>query len=485
MKETKFKQTLVQTKEGSRHCEEHSDVAIQSGFKMTEVGMIPNDWNLVEISELAKDMADGPFGSNLKKEHYTSDPQVRIIQLSNIGECGWENENTKYTTFEHAKTIARCIVPKEESILVAKMMPAGRAIICPKTEKQYILGSDVIRITANEKLNSKYFVYATKSQAYLKQISDNTQGSTRQRTSISKLRKIAMPLPIFKEQQRIANALSDVDTLIANLEKLIAKKKNIKQGAMQQLLTGKKRLPGFAPDERTGSRPTDERRKECHSERSAKREVEESSGYKMTELGIIPNDWEVKTVSDVADNFIGLTYSPENVRDYGTLVLRSSNIQNDKIVYEDNVFVDMVIPERALAHDGDILVCVRNGSKALIGKSTILDIGNTRMAFGAFMTVLRAKRGIDNRYLLYAWQSNMIQDQVQESLGATINQITNADFKRFYLLTPSSIEEQTAIANVLSDMDTEIATLETKLAKYRTLKTGMMQQLLTGKIRLV
>jgi type I restriction enzyme S subunit len=205
----------------------------------------------------------------------------------------------------------------------------------------------------------------------------------------------------------------------------------------------------------------------------------------MTELGLIPSDWEVKTVSDVADNFIGLTYSPENVRDYGTLVLRSSNIQNDKIVYEDNVFVDMVIPERALAHDGDILVCVRNGSKALIGKSAILDIGNTRMAFGAFMTVLRAKRGIDNRYLLYAWQSNMIQDQVQESLGATINQITNADFKRFYLLTPSSIEEQTAIANVLSDMDAEISALETKLAKYRTLKTGMMQQLLTGKIRLI
>jgi type I restriction enzyme S subunit len=260
------------------------------------------------------------------------------------------------------------------------------------------------------------------------------------------------------EQKNIAQTLSDVDAVISTTEKLIAKKKNIKQGAMQQLLTGKKRLPGFAP-----AKPT----------------------YKQTELGMIPSDWEVKTVSDVADNFIGLTYSPENVRDYGTLVLRSSNIQNDKIVYEDNVFVDMVIPERALAHDGDILVCVRNGSKALIGKSAILDIGNARMAFGAFMTVLRAKRGIDNRYLLYAWQSNMIQDQVQESLGATINQITNADFKRFYLLTPSSIEEQTAIANVLSDMDTEISALETKLAKYRTLKTGMMQQLLTGKIRLV
>ena len=211
-------------------------------YKQTELGKIPTDWEFVPVSELAKDMADGPFGSNLKKEHYTSDPQARIIQLSNIGENGWEDENTKYTTFEHAKTIARCIVPKEESILVAKMMPAGRAIICPKIEKQYVLGSDVIRITANEKLNSKYFVYASKSDVYLKQISDNTQGSTRQRTSISKLRKILILLPSLDEQTAIANILSDMDTEIATLETKLAKYRKLKTGMMQQLLTGKIRL---------------------------------------------------------------------------------------------------------------------------------------------------------------------------------------------------------------------------------------------------
>ncbi|WP_406539176.1 restriction endonuclease subunit S [Fibrobacter sp.] len=218
------------------------EVEESSGYKMTELGLIPSDWEFVPVSELAKDMADGPFGSNLKKEHYTSDPQTRIIQLSNIGENGWEDENTKYTTFEHAKTIARCIVPKEESILVAKMMPAGRAIICPKKEKQYVLGSDVIRITANEKLNSKYFVYASKSDAYLKQISDNTQGSTRQRTSISKLRKILILLPSLAEQTAIANVLSDMDTEIATLETKLAKYRKLKTGMMQQLLTGKIRL---------------------------------------------------------------------------------------------------------------------------------------------------------------------------------------------------------------------------------------------------
>lgn len=229
----------------SCHPERSTKCAVEgsSHFKMTELGPIPSDWKLIPVSELAKDMADGPFGSNLKKEHYTSDPETRIIQLSNIGEEGWIDENIKYTTFEHAKTIARCIVPNEESILVAKMMPAGRAIICPNVERQYVLGSDVIRITANEKLYSKYFVYASKSNVYLKQISDNTQGSTRQRTSISKLRKIQILLPSsVKEQTAIANVLSDMDSEIQTLETKLAKYRKLKTGMMQQLLTGKIRL---------------------------------------------------------------------------------------------------------------------------------------------------------------------------------------------------------------------------------------------------
>lgn len=494
MKEKKFKQTLVQTKEGSRHCEEHSDVAIQDGFKMTEVGMIPSDWNLVEISELAKDMADGPFGSNLKKEHYTSDSQVRIIQLSNIGECGWENENTKYTTFEHAKTIARCIVPKEESILVAKMMPAGRAIICPKTEKQYILGSDVIRITANEKLNSKYFVYATKSQAYLKQISDNTQGSTRQRTSISKLRKIAMPLPIFKEQQRIASALSDIDTLIANIEKLIAKKKNIKQGAMQQLLTGKKRLPGFAPDERTGSRPTDERRKECHSERSAKREVEKSSGYKMTELGLIPSDWLQMKLRDLCYLITKQTGFDYSATIKPSLVTEESKetlpfIQNKDFEGTSiNFATDFFIPKNIAANFPKILLNEPVLLISISGKiGNVAYFSHERDAFiGGAVGVARFNEKKYIKWTNLFLQSEYGQKQIfaNEKSGAQHN-LTIEDVRNLNVYMPSSCEEQTAIANVLSDMDTEISALETKLAKYRKLKTGMMQQLLTGKIRLV
>ena len=199
------------------------------------------EWEARTLHEISNEMVDGPFGSNLKTEHYTTERQVRIIQLSNIGEAGWNNANVKYTTFIHAAELQRCIV-QPGSILIAKMMPAGRAIICPDNEKSYILGSDVVKVVPNSSVDSRYLVYATKSRFYLDQIADDTQGSTRARTSVSKLRKTAILFPEKDEQIAIADILSEMDMEIAALEGKIAKYRQIKQGMMQQLLTGKIRL---------------------------------------------------------------------------------------------------------------------------------------------------------------------------------------------------------------------------------------------------
>ena len=199
------------------------------------------EWETRTLHEISNEMVDGPFGSNLKTEHYTTERQVRIIQLSNIGEAGWNNANVKYTTFSHAAELQRCIV-QPGSILIAKMMPAGRAIICPDNEKSYILGSDVVKVVPNSSVDSRYLVYATKSRFYLDQIADDTQGSTRARTSVSKLRKTAILFPEKDEQIAIADILSEMDMENAALEGKIAKYRQIKQGMMQQLLTGKIRL---------------------------------------------------------------------------------------------------------------------------------------------------------------------------------------------------------------------------------------------------
>ena len=205
------------------------------------------EWETRTLHEMSNEMVDGPFGSNLKTEHYTTERQVRIIQLSNIGEAGWNNANVKYTTFSHAAELQRCIV-QPGSILIAKMMPAGRAIICPDNEKSYILGSDVVKVVPNSSVDRRYLVYATKSRFYLDQIADDTQESTRARTSVSKLRKTAILFPEKDEQIAIADILSEMDMEIAALEGKLAKYRQVKQGMMQQLLTGKIRLKNDVVD---------------------------------------------------------------------------------------------------------------------------------------------------------------------------------------------------------------------------------------------
>ena len=203
-----------------------------------------------------------------------------------------------------------------------------------------------------------------------------------------------------------------------------------------------------------------------------------TTSWKNTDIGKIPSDWSVANLSDICDNYTGLTYSPKSVSESGTLVLRSSNINQGRLSFYDNVFVKMEIPNRAMAHDGDVLVCVRNGSARLIGKSAKV-VGNG-MAFGAFMTVLRANK-CSQEFLLFLWQSFYIQEQIKITLGATINQITNGDIKNFVVPVPSTIPEQQKIADVLTDIDDLIVELERVKDKKIAIKTGVMQELLKPK----
>ncbi|MFZ1640169.1 MAG: restriction endonuclease subunit S [Candidatus Contendobacter sp.] len=206
-----------------------------------------------------------------------------------------------------------------------------------------------------------------------------------------------------------------------------------------------------------------------------------TTGYKQTEIGVIPEDWDVKPLGKIGEALIGLTYKPAEVRDHGTLVLRSSNIQNDALSFDDNVFVDADIPERIMVRPGDVLICVRNGSRDLIGKSALLDERAKGMTFGAFMAVYRSPIGTLASYL---FQSAVLKRQINEHLGATINQITNKSLNSFRIPVPPSVPEQRAIAEALSDADALIESLEQFIAKKRHIKQGAMQELLAGKKRL-
>lgn len=209
--------------------------------------------------------------------------------------------------------------------------------------------------------------------------------------------------------------------------------------------------------------------------------MELNSGFHDTDIGPLPCDWSTKTLGTVGEALIGLTYAPSNVRSYGTLVLRSSNIQNDALAFEDNVFVDMEIPERIMVRCGDVLICVRNGSRPLIGKTALLDERTLGMTFGAFMAVFRSDYGA---FINYLFRSHIMKRQIDEHLGATINQITNKSLKSFQIPFPPTSEEIDAIATALCDVDAQIDGLDRLIAKRRDLKQAVMQQLLAGKTRL-
>ena len=193
-----------------------------------------------------------------------------------------------------------------------------------------------------------------------------------------------------------------------------------------------------------------------------------------------PAAWPTVRLGEVGQSLIGLTYSPGNVKRSGTLVLRSSNIQDGVLAFEDNVYVDSTIPDKIRVRKDDILICVRNGSRRLIGKSVILDKRVVGQTFGAFMAVYRSDA---NPFLQYFFQSDDFKNQIDAHLGATINQITNGSLNSFVVALPPK-DEQIAITERLKDADQLIATLERLIAKKKAIKQSMMQQLLTGRTRL-
>lgn len=173
---------------------------------------IPENWKWIQIGNLGESadtdsFADGPFGSYLKREHQISEHEVRIIQLSNIGENGWKNENEKYTSYDHLeKVIPRCEVTPG-CFVIAKMMPAGRTILVPELGTRITLGSDAMKFKPNSMLNKKYLLYAMRSQAFLGQVYAEVHGITRVRTTLNGVKGYVLPIPPLAEQQRIVEKL--------------------------------------------------------------------------------------------------------------------------------------------------------------------------------------------------------------------------------------------------------------------------------------
>ncbi len=278
-----------------------------------------------------------------------------------------------------------------------------------------------------------------------------SNGSTIKTIGLAYFKQMTIALPPRSEQIRVANALYDAGTLVRGLERMIAKKQAIKQGMMQQLLTGKTRVPGF-----TGQ-------------------------------------WAEIRLGSVGNCMRGVGYDPRSDlssgdRPFTMRLLRSNNVQGGAIDCDDLQFVHQRrVSQQQVLVPGDIVMCMANGSRALVGKSALFDQppSESRYTFGAFMGAFRTVRSrADPRYVAEMLGTKAFRNWLDVILaGSSINNLRPGDVEGFVTLMPGT-HEQGAIADVLAITNREISTLRLRLAKAQAIKLGMMQELLTGRTRL-
>lgn len=204
--------------------------------------------------------------------------------------------------------------------------------------------------------------------------------------------------------------------------------------------------------------------------------------YYLNNIFTNNNSNEVKKLSEVAEYFNGLTYSPKNVSSEGIIVLRSSNVQNDELDFSDIVRVNLVVKDKIIVQDGDILMCSRNGSKRLVGKTATIKNLTEKMTFGTFMMVVRGKY---NPYISWFFKSTYFRKQISGGENTMINQITRYMLDDVTLYFPSP-KVQNEIIEKLSALSTETKKLEAiykqKLADLEELKKSILKKAFNGEL---
>jgi type I restriction enzyme S subunit len=311
----------------------------------------------------------------------------------------------------------------------------GQVCVVPENGfDTYLVSQSQMKVTPDfRKYDPEYLFQFFISNAGQKQILESAIQTGVPHTNLSILKSYKLPAPVLPEQRAIAEALSDADALIEALEQLLIKKRRIKQGAMQELLTGKKRLPGF----------------------------ESKIGDKKTEVGVIPEDWEVRSIAQIAPLQRGF--------DLPTTQLREGP---HPVVYSNGVMSFHAI---AMAR-GPGVVTGRSG--------TLGRVHYVPTDFWPHNTSLWVTKFNDNapRFVFYLYSSIGFD---RFASGSGVPTLNRNDAHAFRMAVPLNKAEQEAIAAVLSDIDEEITALEAKLVKARRVKQGMMQELLTGRIRLI
>ncbi len=367
---------------------------IPKGYKQTEAGVIPEDWEVKRLGDVLN--YEQPSKYIIQGDIYSNNFGVPVLTAGKSFILGYTNKKTN--------------IFKNLPVIIFDDFTTA----CKYVDFNFKVKSSAIKFlkTKKERDSLKFFA------GVMQIINFNVQ--EHKRYWISEYRNIKIGTPESQEQTAIANVLSDTDTLIEKLEKLIAKKKAIKQGAMQVLLTGKKRLPGFS------------------------------------------EDWEVKRLGEICD-------------------IKKGQLITERTRVDGSIPVIAGGKESAYSHNKSN----RNGNTITIsgsGANAGYVAFHDTPIFASDCSTIEESRIYSIEYIYFLLK--LLQEKIYKmQTGGAQPHVHPSDLNPLMILIPK-MKEQTAIAKILSNMDKEIESLEKKLKKYKKIKVGMMQQLLTGKIRI-
>jgi type I restriction enzyme S subunit len=421
---------------------------VRPGYKWTELGVIPEEWETDSMLRISRQIMDYRGRTPKKLGMDWGGGDIPALSAGNVKKGFVDFKQECYFGSEalYNRWMTRGNV-EQDDILFTTEAPLGNVALVPDNRK-YILSQRTVLIQVDPlRVLSRFLFHMMLSDGFQRMLADYSSGSTAKGIKRKKFEQLCVALPSLSEQRTIAAALSDVDALLGGLERLIAKKRDLKQAAMQQLLTGQTRLPGFCGE------------------------------WDKVRLGDLFN---FKNGLNKAKGFFG----------YGTPIVNYMDVFRNSAISVLNLEgrVSLTNPELKTfdVKKGDVFFTRTSETTEEIGIASVILDEPTNTVFSGFLLRARPLDGrLSDEFKAYCFRSAFVRKQIISKASYTTRALTNGKILSEVLLPLPTIREQTAIAAVLSDMDAELLALEARRDKTRALKQAMMQELLTGKTRLV
>jgi len=414
------------------------------------IGEIPANWETNKLKYMFA-VVNGSTPDTSNNDFWDGD--IAWITPADMDEFGDIGGGERSITDKGYRACGTSLLP-ERSIVISTRAPIGK-INCTTAPLCTNQGCKSLVHTGGV---SRYFYYLL--MCGQEELIMRGRGTTFIELGTADLGNLEVSIPPLPEQQAIVAFLDDrcgqIDGIVADLERQVEILRQYKKALITETVT--KGLDKTA--------------------------MMKDSGIDW--IGEMPKHWEMKRLKFLGSARNGLTYAPEDVVDEekGTLVLRSSNIQNDRLAFDDNVYVNCRIPKEIVLQENDLLICSRNGSQALIGKSALIDEKTAGQTYGAFMCVYRSRY---NKFIHYVFLSDIFSYYLGTFLTSTVNQLTNLNLYNIQIPIPMDFNEQAAIVDFLdhkcAEIDDLIAEKQKATETMQQYKKSLIYECVTGKKR--